>query len=134
MSDEREETDDLPEQMRVRREKRQQLVERGEDPYPVTVPRTHTLMQVVEAVVGYAVTPALREWYTEGDLEEWQVEMEYNWSLTGGAPLEAFEQWNQDMIANENVPEDFDWKEHADFSCLTEAQEALGLEAEPGNL
>ncbi|HEX7186897.1 MAG TPA: hypothetical protein VF423_01620 [Actinomycetes bacterium] len=71
---------------------------------------------------------------TEGDLEEWQVEMEYNWSLTGGAPLEAFEQWNQDMIANGNVPEDFDWKEHADFSCLTEAQEALGLEAEPGNL
>ncbi len=48
--------------------------------------------------------------------------------------LDAFEQWNQDMIANENVPEDFDWKEHADFSCLTEAQEALGLEAEPGNL
>ena len=24
----------------------------------------------VEAPVGYAVTPALREWYTEGDLEE----------------------------------------------------------------
>ena len=40
-------TDDLPEQMRVRREKRQQLVERGEDPYPVTVPRTHTLKQIV---------------------------------------------------------------------------------------
>ena len=24
--------------------------------------------------------------------------------------------------------------EHADFSCLTEAQENLGLEVEPGNL
>lgn len=24
----------------------------------------------VDAVVGYAVTPALREWYTEGDVEE----------------------------------------------------------------
>ncbi|HWM20875.1 MAG TPA: lysine--tRNA ligase, partial [Ilumatobacteraceae bacterium] len=49
MSDATDDTDDLPEQMRVRREKRQQLVERGEDPYPVAVPRTHTLNQVVSA-------------------------------------------------------------------------------------
>ena len=54
--------------------------------------------------------------------------MEYNWALTGGAPLEAFEQWNEDMIDNGNVPEGFDWKEHADFSCLTQVQENLGLE------
>ena len=47
---------------------------------------------------------------------------------------EAFEQWNQDMIDNGNVPDGFDWKEHADFSCLTEAQENLGLDVEPGNL
>jgi ABC-type nitrate/sulfonate/bicarbonate transport system substrate-binding protein len=71
---------------------------------------------------------------TEGDLEEWQAEMEYNWALTGGAPLEAFDQWNEDMIANGNAPEGFDWKEHADFSCLTQAQENLGIEVEPGNL
>jgi lysyl-tRNA synthetase, class II len=38
--------DDLPEQMRVRRDKRQQLIDRGEDPYPVVVDRTHTLKQV----------------------------------------------------------------------------------------
>ena len=65
---------------------------------------------------------------TEGDLDEWQAEMEYNWALTGGAPLDAFEQWNDDMIANGNVPDGFDWKEHADFSCLTQVQEDLGLE------
>ena len=82
----------------------------------------------VAIAAKYDLTPS------EGDLDEWQAEMEYNWSLTGGAPLDAFEQWNEDMIANGNVPEGFDWKEHADFSCLTEAQEALGLEAEPGNL
>lgn len=76
----------------------------------------------------YDLTP------TEGDLDEWQAEMEYNWALNGGAPLDAFEQWNQDMIANGNVPEGFDWKEHADFSCLTQAQEKLGLEVMPGNL
>ncbi len=39
----------LPEQMRVRREKRQTLIERGIDPYPVAVARTHTLADVVSA-------------------------------------------------------------------------------------
>ena len=71
---------------------------------------------------------------SEGDLDEWQIEMEQNWSLTGGAPLDSFEEWNDGMIAAGNVPEGFDWQEHADFSCLTEAQENLGLEVEPGNL
>ena len=41
--------DDVPEQMRVRREKRERLLVRGDDPYPVTVPRTHTLRQIREA-------------------------------------------------------------------------------------
>ncbi|MRK00370.1 lysine--tRNA ligase [Aeromicrobium sp. S22] len=35
--------------MRVRLDKRQQLIDRGEEPYPVVVERTHTLKQVVEA-------------------------------------------------------------------------------------
>ena len=39
-------TEDLPEQVRVRREKLDRLRERGIDPYPVTYPRTHTLAQV----------------------------------------------------------------------------------------
>lgn len=41
--------DDIPEQMRVRREKRERLLERGADPYPVQVPRTHSLREVREA-------------------------------------------------------------------------------------
>lgn len=49
--------DDLPEQVRVRREKRQLLVDRGEDPYPVTVPRTHTLKQVVKTHDAEALGP-----------------------------------------------------------------------------
>ncbi|MGW4111580.1 lysine--tRNA ligase [Actinosynnema sp. NPDC004786] len=44
--------DDLPEQLRVRREKRARLLERGVDPYPVEVPRTHTLREVREAHQG----------------------------------------------------------------------------------
>jgi ABC-type nitrate/sulfonate/bicarbonate transport system substrate-binding protein len=67
----------------------------------------------------------------EGDLAEWQTEITDNWALDGGAPAAAFDQWNQDMIDNENVPEDFDWREHADFTCLWEAQENLGLELNP---
>jgi ABC-type nitrate/sulfonate/bicarbonate transport system substrate-binding protein len=70
----------------------------------------------------------------EGDLEEWQIEMTENWSLSGGAPEEAFDEWNEGMIDAGNVPEGFDWREHADFSCLTEVQEKLGLEVEPGNI
>ena len=40
--------DDLPEQMRVRREKRARMLESGEEPYPVQVPRTCTLKEVRE--------------------------------------------------------------------------------------
>jgi lysyl-tRNA synthetase class 2 len=36
----------LPEQLRVRRQKRQRLLDTGGQPYPVTVPRTHTLAQI----------------------------------------------------------------------------------------
>ena len=42
------EGDDLPEQMRVRREKRQRLLDEGVEPYPVVVGRTTTLAAVRE--------------------------------------------------------------------------------------
>lgn len=38
--------DDLPEQLRVRREKRERMLAAGVSPYPVGVPRTHTLRDV----------------------------------------------------------------------------------------
>jgi lysyl-tRNA synthetase class 2 len=37
---------DLPEQLRIRREKRQRVLDSGRQAYPVTVPRTHTLSAV----------------------------------------------------------------------------------------
>lgn len=40
---------DLSEQERVRRDKRQRLIESGEDAYPITVPRTRTLRELREA-------------------------------------------------------------------------------------
>jgi ABC-type nitrate/sulfonate/bicarbonate transport system substrate-binding protein len=81
-----------------------------------------------------AIAEARGETPSEGDLDEWTIEMEQNWSLTGGAPMDSFDDWNQAMIDAGNVDQGFDWTEHADFSCLTEAQEKLGLEVEPGNL
>jgi ABC-type nitrate/sulfonate/bicarbonate transport system substrate-binding protein len=68
---------------------------------------------------------------SEGDLSEWEAEITGNWSMDGGSPAESFEQWTEDMIANENVPEDFDWTEHVDFDCLWQAQETLGLDQNP---
>jgi lysyl-tRNA synthetase class 2 len=41
--------DDLPEQMQVRAKKRADMLAAGVDPYPVLVPRTHTLRAVREA-------------------------------------------------------------------------------------
>jgi ABC-type nitrate/sulfonate/bicarbonate transport system substrate-binding protein len=70
----------------------------------------------------------------EGDLEEWKIEMTENWSLTGGAPADTFDEWNQDMIDSGNVPKGFKWQEHVDFSCLTQIQKDLGIDVEPGNV
>ena len=38
--------DDLPEQLRIRREKRAAILKRGGQPYPVSVPRTTTLLEI----------------------------------------------------------------------------------------
>jgi len=49
--------DDLPEQLRVRRAKRERLVEQGVTPYPVTVERTHTLAEIRAAYDGQGLDP-----------------------------------------------------------------------------
>ena len=42
-------TDDLPEQMQVRLEKRQRLLDAGREAYPIAVERTHTIQEIREA-------------------------------------------------------------------------------------
>lgn len=39
-------SDDVPEQFRIRQGKRQRLLAAGHQPYPVEVPRTHSLAEV----------------------------------------------------------------------------------------
>jgi lysyl-tRNA synthetase, class II len=51
------EVDDLPEQMRVRREKRERMLSAGHSPYPVDVPRTHTLRQIRDAYDDVGLEP-----------------------------------------------------------------------------
>jgi lysyl-tRNA synthetase class 2 len=46
MSNEQPVEDDLPEQLRIRREKRASLIERGIEPYPVAVSRTASLLEI----------------------------------------------------------------------------------------
>src|SRR5690606_7237389 len=46
-----------PEQLRIRREKRQGLLDAGIDPYPVMVSRTHTLREVVTKHDAEALGP-----------------------------------------------------------------------------
>lgn len=52
--------DDLPEQMRVRRDKRERLVDSGVQPYPVTVERTHTLADIRTSYDGRELAPDTR--------------------------------------------------------------------------
>jgi lysyl-tRNA synthetase, class II len=54
-------TDDLPEQLRVRREKRARLLGDGIDPYPVELPRTHSLQQIRESYSDLPVDTATED-------------------------------------------------------------------------
>ena len=50
--------DDVPEQFRIRQGKRQRLVDEGRQPYPVAVPRTHSLSEVRAAHPSLAADTA----------------------------------------------------------------------------
>jgi lysyl-tRNA synthetase class 2 len=52
--------DDLPEQMRVRREKRDRLLAEGVEPYPISVPRTHLLKDLRATYDGQDLAPDTR--------------------------------------------------------------------------
>lgn len=51
-------TDDLPEQLRIRREKRATIIERGTEPYPVEVPRTKSIKEIRQAHKDLAIDVA----------------------------------------------------------------------------
>jgi lysyl-tRNA synthetase class 2 len=53
-------SDDVPEQLRVRREKRDRLLSEGVQPYPISVPRTHMLKELRARYDGQDLTPDTR--------------------------------------------------------------------------
>lgn len=53
--------EDLPEQMRIRREKRERLLDAGVDPYPVTLPITHGLAEIRSTHEGLEADTATGE-------------------------------------------------------------------------
>lgn len=55
--------EDLPEQLRIRREKRAGLIARNIEPYPVAVPRTKSLVEIREKYQGLEID------VTTGDIE-----------------------------------------------------------------
>lgn len=55
------EVDDVPEQMRIRREKRERLLDSGGEAYPVSVPRTHGLGEIRAAYPDLAADTATGE-------------------------------------------------------------------------
>jgi len=50
--------EDLPEQLRIRREKRSALIEAGVEPYPVSVPRTKSLLEIRQEHAGLEIDVA----------------------------------------------------------------------------
>ncbi len=60
MTDAPEPTDDLPEQLRVRRDKRQRLLDSGRQAYPIAVERTHTILEVRDAFDSQELEPDTR--------------------------------------------------------------------------
>jgi len=52
--------DDLPEQMRVRREKRERLIAAGRSPYPTTIDVTHSLAEIRDSYDARDLPPDTR--------------------------------------------------------------------------
>lgn len=68
---------------------------------------------------------------TETDKEGFPDQSEDNWSHDFGASAEAMDRTVDIFKGTGDLSEDFDWRDHADFSCVHQAQENLGLEKRP---
>ena len=81
--------------------------------------------EALEIVRRYDIDPS------EDELADWARELQGNQSLDGGTTIEGLDQFQANLQQLGIVSEDFEWRDHADFSCLHEAQENLGLEPRP---
>ncbi len=81
--------------------------------------------EAAEIVRKYDIDPS------EDELGDWAHELQGNMSLDAGTTNAALDKFQGDLKGLGHLPADFDWRDHADFSCVHEAQEALGLPQRP---
>lgn len=68
---------------------------------------------------------------TDTDIEGFPEQAGDNWSHDLGASAEALDRTVEIFQGTGDLSEDFDWRDHVDFSCVHEAQEKLDLEKRP---
>lgn len=85
---------------------------------------TENLDELVELVEAEGVE------VTETDREGFPGQTE-NWSLDFGASAEGLDRAVRIFQGTGDLSEDFDWRDHVDFSCVHEVQEKLDLEQRP---
>jgi hypothetical protein len=68
---------------------------------------------------------------TEDELADWERELRGNQSLDGGAEEQGLDKLQQDLKTLRLLSERFAWRDHADFSCVWQAQKKLGLPVRP---
>jgi ABC-type nitrate/sulfonate/bicarbonate transport system substrate-binding protein len=68
---------------------------------------------------------------TEDELADWTRELQGNQSLDGGATEAGLDHFQANLVSLGELPAEFDWRDHADFSCVHEAQTALGMPQRP---
>jgi ABC-type nitrate/sulfonate/bicarbonate transport system substrate-binding protein len=87
--------------------------------------------QVEEYLVANGYDPS------EGGLDidrTWETSQgtEFNWAMDLGAPAKAFDDVQAIMQREDGeLSADFDWRNHSDFSCIWDLQEAAGLPLNP---
>lgn len=112
---------DQPEQLRVRLAKRQALLDAGDEPYPVTVPRTHTLVRIraehpdlaPDTATGERVSVTGRVVFARNTGRLCFATLREGGGAAGGATLQV-------MLALDRVGEQrlADWKAQVDLGDL----------------
>ena len=109
--------EDLPEQLRIRREKRASLLADGTEPYPVSVPRTKSLKEVREKYTGLEIDVAT------GDIESLTGRIIFNRdtgklcfaTLREGDGTELQAMFSLDKVGQESIDS---WKSDIDLGDI----------------
>jgi hypothetical protein len=79
------------------------------------------------------IIPMLEEhgYDTDGAHAAWEATYPFTWSYDMGADVDAWDQMRTLLQTGDVISDDFDWRDHTDFTCVWELQEAYGLPLNP---